>query len=119
VVGYSVDLDHNSKGVLRFVLKNPFWETLEKRVSTETYKGVLSSFVLGTKGRLGLKQKQVEPDAVPSGFDISSLPSSLQLRHDLPLLSETRLSLAALYIANRNASQLDSQRFNFATSVFK
>ena len=65
VVGYSVDPDHNSKGVLRFVLKNPFWETLEKRVSTETYKGVLLSSVLGTKGKLELKQKQVERDAVP------------------------------------------------------
>jgi hypothetical protein len=28
VVGYSEDLDHNSKGVPRFSLKNPFWETL-------------------------------------------------------------------------------------------
>jgi hypothetical protein len=65
VVGYSEDLDHSSKGVLRFFLKNPFWETLEKQVSTETYKGVLSSSVLGTKGRLELKQKQVEQDAVP------------------------------------------------------
>ncbi|KAJ7865051.1 hypothetical protein B0H14DRAFT_3133566 [Mycena olivaceomarginata] len=45
------------KAVLRFFLKNPFWETLEKRVSTETYKGVLSSSVLGTKGKLELKQK--------------------------------------------------------------
>jgi hypothetical protein len=35
VVGYSKDPDHNSKGVLRFFLKNPFWETLEKRVSTQ------------------------------------------------------------------------------------
>ncbi|KAJ7666554.1 hypothetical protein B0H14DRAFT_3178956 [Mycena olivaceomarginata] len=65
VVGYSVDPDHNSKGVLRFFLKNPFWETLEKRVSTETYKGVLSSSVLGTKGKLELKQKQDGRDAVP------------------------------------------------------
>jgi hypothetical protein len=65
VVGYPVDPDHNSKGVLRFFLKNPFWETPEKRVSTETYKGVLSSSVLGTKGKLELKQKQVERDAVP------------------------------------------------------
>ena len=65
MVGYSVDPDHNSKGVLRFVLKNPFWETLEKQVSTETYKGVLSSPVLGTKGKLELKRKEVERDAVP------------------------------------------------------
>jgi hypothetical protein len=65
VVGYSEDPDHNSKGVPRFFLKNPFWETLEKRVSTEAYKGVLSSSMLGTKGRLELKQKQVERDAVP------------------------------------------------------
>ncbi|KAJ7787612.1 hypothetical protein B0H14DRAFT_3163121 [Mycena olivaceomarginata] len=65
VVGYSVDPDHNSKGVLRFFLKNPFWETLEKRVSTKTYKGVLSSSVLGPKGKLELKQKQDERDAVP------------------------------------------------------
>ncbi|KAJ7854089.1 hypothetical protein B0H14DRAFT_2580090 [Mycena olivaceomarginata] len=64
VVGYSVDPDHNSKGALRFILKNPFWETLEKWVSTKTYKGVLSTSVLGTKGRLELKQKQVEQDAV-------------------------------------------------------
>ena len=60
-----MDPDHNSKGVLRFILKNPFWEILGKRVSTEAYKGVLSSSVLGTKGRLELKQKQVERDAVP------------------------------------------------------
>jgi hypothetical protein len=65
VVSYSEDLDHNSKGVPRFFSKNPFWETLGKRVSTETYKGVLSSSVLGTKGKLELKQKQVERDAVP------------------------------------------------------
>jgi hypothetical protein len=65
VVGYSEDPDHNSKGVLRFFLKNPFWETLEKRVSTETYKGVLSRSVFGNKGRLELKQRQVERDAVP------------------------------------------------------
>ncbi|KAJ7881723.1 hypothetical protein B0H14DRAFT_3128942 [Mycena olivaceomarginata] len=65
VVGYSVDPDHNSKGVLRFFLKNPFWETLEKRVSTETYKGVLSSSVLGPKGKLELKQKQDGRDPVP------------------------------------------------------
>jgi hypothetical protein len=65
VVGHSEDPDHNSKGIPRFFLKNPFWETLEKRVSTETYKGVLSSSALGTKGRLELKQKQVERDAVP------------------------------------------------------
>jgi hypothetical protein len=65
VVSYSEDPDHNSKGVLRFYLKNPFWETLEKRVSTETCKGVLSSSMLGTKGRLELKQKQVERDVVP------------------------------------------------------
>jgi hypothetical protein len=65
VVGYSDDPDHNSEGVLRFFLKNPFWETPQKRVSTETYKGVLSSSTLGTKGRVELKQKQVEQDAVP------------------------------------------------------
>jgi hypothetical protein len=65
VVGYSVDPDHNSKGVLRFFLKNPLWEALEKRVSAGTYKGVLSTSVLGTKGRVELKQKQVEWDAVP------------------------------------------------------
>jgi hypothetical protein len=64
VVSYSEDPDHNSKGVRRFFLKNPFWETLEKRVSTKTYKGVLSSSALGTKGRVELKQKQVEQDAV-------------------------------------------------------
>jgi hypothetical protein len=60
VVGYSEDPDHNSKGVPRFFLKNPFWETLEKQVSTETYKGVLSSSMLGNMGRVELKQKQVE-----------------------------------------------------------
>jgi hypothetical protein len=65
VVSYSEDPDHTSKGVLRFFLKNPFWETLEKWVSTESYKGVLSSSVLGTKRKLELKQKQVKRDAVP------------------------------------------------------
>jgi hypothetical protein len=48
VVGYSEDPDHNFKGVLRFFLKNPFWETPQKRVSTETYKEVLSSSTLVT-----------------------------------------------------------------------
>jgi hypothetical protein len=65
VVGYSEDPDHNSKGVPRFFSKNPFWKTLVKQVSTEIYKGVLSSSALGTKGRVELKQKQVERDAVP------------------------------------------------------
>jgi hypothetical protein len=61
VVGYSEDLDHNSKGGLRFFLKNPFWETPQKRVYTKTYKGgVLSSPALVTEGRAELKQKQVE-----------------------------------------------------------
>jgi hypothetical protein len=54
------DLDHNSKDVQGFFLKNPFWETLQKRVSPKTYKGVLSSPALGTEGRVELKQKQVE-----------------------------------------------------------
>jgi hypothetical protein len=60
VVGYSKDPDHNSKGVLMFFLKNTFWETPQKRVSPETYKGVLSSSALVTEGRVELKQKQVE-----------------------------------------------------------
>jgi hypothetical protein len=54
------DLDHNSKGVQRFFLKDPFWEISQKWVSPETYKGVLSSSALGTEGRVELKQKQVE-----------------------------------------------------------
>jgi hypothetical protein len=57
---YSEDPDHNSKGILKFFLKNPFWETLQKWVSLETYKGVLSSSALGTVGRVELKQKQVQ-----------------------------------------------------------
>jgi hypothetical protein len=60
VVSCSEDPDHNSKGVLRIFLKNPFWETPQKWVSPETYKGVLSSSALGTEGRVELKQKQVE-----------------------------------------------------------
>jgi hypothetical protein len=60
VVSYSKDPDHNSKGVLRFFLKNPFWETPQKWVSPETYNGVLSSSALVTEGRAELKQKQVE-----------------------------------------------------------
>jgi hypothetical protein len=60
VVGSSEDPDHNSKGVLRFFLKNPFWETSQKWVSPETYKGVLSTSAFGTERRVELKQKQVE-----------------------------------------------------------
>jgi hypothetical protein len=60
VVGYSEDPDHNSKDILRFFLKNTFWETPPKRVSPETYKGVLSSSALVTEGRAELKQKQVK-----------------------------------------------------------
>jgi hypothetical protein len=60
VVGYSEDPDHSYKGVLRFFLKNPFWETPQKWVSPKTYKGVLSSSALVTEGRAELKQKQVE-----------------------------------------------------------
>jgi hypothetical protein len=56
VVGYSED----PEGVLRFFLKNPFWETPQKQVSPGTYKGVLSSSTLVTEGRAELKQKQVE-----------------------------------------------------------
>jgi hypothetical protein len=59
VVGYSQDPDHNSNGVLRFFLKNPFWEIPQIWVSPETYKGLLSSFALGTEGRVELEWKQV------------------------------------------------------------
>jgi hypothetical protein len=58
VVSYSEDPDHSSKDVLRFFLKNPFWETPQKQISLKTYKRVLSSSALVTEGRGGLKQKQ-------------------------------------------------------------
>ena len=72
VVGYYEDPNYKSKGVLRFFLKNPFWKTPQKQVSTETYKGVLSSSALGTEGRVELKQKQVKCSADLSVIDTPS-----------------------------------------------
>ncbi|KAJ7359806.1 hypothetical protein DFH08DRAFT_801569 [Mycena albidolilacea] len=48
-------LDHNSRNVHRLFSKNPFWEVRQKRVSPESYKGVLSSSALETEGRVEQK----------------------------------------------------------------
>jgi hypothetical protein len=67
------DLDHNSKGVQRFYLKNPFWEIPQKWVSPESYKRVLSSSALGTEGRVKLRQKQVKQVQCQSIGDLHTL----------------------------------------------